>query len=163
MCPAPDRNFQVPWILAKRFSCPSWIFDPLYHGGNTDRPLTIPFSWLFSISGVTSFMWTPPREGTREREKKLTFKPAIKRKNAKSLILKVSPARLVLRLEDRREREREGSDSWSMRITLGSNLISLISQTEHVRYRAAIPESACNAMYIRGRLLRNPGFLYVEF
>lgn len=30
MFPAPDGNFQAPWILAKRFSCPSWILDPLY-------------------------------------------------------------------------------------------------------------------------------------
>lgn len=113
--------------------------------------LTSLLSWLFSISGVTSFIRLLPQKSAVE--KKLTFKPAIKTKNVKSLILKAPPARPPLR----------ESDSWSMRITLGGNLISLISQTEHVRYLAAIPKSACSGMYIVSDYSKIPDFYTLNF
>lgn len=153
MFPVPDENFQAPWIPAKRFPCPSWIFDPLWARWKRPVALTSPLSWLFSISGVTSFMRTPTPERARV-EKKLTFKPAIKNEKCEIFDFK-GPARPL-----------GGGDSWSMRITLGGNLISLISQAEHVRYLAAAPrrpEIRVQRYVYRAGLLQNPGFLYAEF
>ena len=72
----------------------------------------------------------------------MTFKPAIKTKNVKSLILKAPPGP---------SRGRQLVDAYN---PPGGNLISLISQTEHVRNLAtaapprAVPKSACSGMYI---------------
>lgn len=92
----PDGNFQAPWIHGKT------IFVSLVDPRSIVRPVKRPalrarLSWLFSISGVTSALY--PRspharpKGAAVEKKKLTFKPAIKTKNVKSLILKAPPAR----------------------------------------------------------------------
>lgn len=152
MFPAPDRNFQVPWIMGKRFSCPSWIFDPNRSAALTRRGR---FHGSLAFPGVTSFIRTPSLE-KGAGEKKLTFKPAIKTKNVKSLILRASLSPLA--------RPSRGSDSWSMRINHAAAILFLpISQAEHVRYLVAIPKSACSGMYIVSDYSKIPDFCTLNF
>lgn len=86
-------------------------------------------------------------------EKKLTFKPAIKTKNVKSLILKAPPARSPLR----------GGDSWPMRITPGWQpyFSDIANRARSVPRRR--PEIHVQRYVYRVGLLQNPGLLYAEF
>lgn len=85
-------------------------------------------------------------------EKKLTFKPAIKTKNVKSLILKAPPARP--------SRERQLVDAYKPR---SGNLISsdIASRARSVPRRH--PEIRVQRYVYRVGLLQNPGLLYAEF
>lgn len=64
----------------------------IVHGRTGRLPLRARFHGSLAFPGVTSFMRTPSPKRAQER-KKLTFKPAIKTKNVKSLILKALLAR----------------------------------------------------------------------
>lgn len=116
----PDKTIFESLVDPARIYCACWKHQPV--------PRDPRFPSFFSISGVSSFMRTsqnPAPPSFPRLQKKLTFKPAIKRKNAKSLIL-VAPLSSV-------PFAARSGDSWSMRITLAGNLISLISQAKHVR------------------------------
>lgn len=123
MFTAPDKNFKASRYPDKT------IFESLVDPGGSIVPLleaSHPYDPRFqgslAFSAYRPLCGHPRREKERppfrERlrfEKKLTFKPAIKTKNAKSLILEVAPCPPT----------RRGGDSWSMRITLAATLFLL--------------------------------------